>query len=297
MALSADVEEGLMKLSNQYSDGFTNDELFKAFPNLEKTKVTEIINHMLFHNRMKLKLTKEGTPLYLMLKNVLQTPAGLSPKEEIVYKIIAESGEKGIWKKKVRQNSNLTDDNEFKKILKSMETNKIIKIVKNQHRIFYMLYDTEPDESLAGGSFYNNQKFEQALVDMLTHQSIVYLQDREKEAIKQGGGIKSALSIRESSAASASDVLRYIRESKVVKVNLKLKDIQKVLDAIELDGTIEAVGLNLCSEPIYIHKRNLDGELLHSRNPCSVCSFVDTCAPGEAISPENCVYMTKWLEF
>lgn len=63
----------------------------------------------------------------LSKKNVVK---GADNEEKIVYKIIEEAGNKGIWIRDIRFKSNL-NMTQLNKVLKSLETKKIIKAVKS----------------------------------------------------------------------------------------------------------------------------------------------------------------------
>lgn len=58
------------------------------------------------------------------------TNKGADSEEKIVYKIIEEAGNKGIWIRDIRFKSNL-NMTQLNKVLKSLETKKIIKAVKS----------------------------------------------------------------------------------------------------------------------------------------------------------------------
>ncbi len=51
-------------------------------------------------------------------------------EEKIVYKIIEEAGNKGTWIRDIRINSNLVQT-QLNKVLKSLESKKLIKVVKS----------------------------------------------------------------------------------------------------------------------------------------------------------------------
>lgn len=55
---------------------------------------------------------------------------GADNEERVVYKIIEEAGNKGIWIRDIRFKSNL-NMTQLNKVLKSLETKKIIKAVKS----------------------------------------------------------------------------------------------------------------------------------------------------------------------
>lgn len=58
------------------------------------------------------------------------TIKGADNEERVVYKIIEEAGNKGIWIRDIRFKSNL-NMTQLNKVLKSLETKKFIKAVKS----------------------------------------------------------------------------------------------------------------------------------------------------------------------
>lgn len=55
---------------------------------------------------------------------------GVDNEEKLVFKIIEEAGNKGIWIRNIRFKSNL-NTTQLNKVLKSLETKKLIKAVKS----------------------------------------------------------------------------------------------------------------------------------------------------------------------
>lgn len=55
---------------------------------------------------------------------------GADTEEKLVYKIIEDAGNKGIWIRNIRRESNLNTTH-LNKVLKSLETKKFIKAVKS----------------------------------------------------------------------------------------------------------------------------------------------------------------------
>ena len=97
-----------------------------------------------------------------------------------MYQIIEDVGNKGIWTRDIRNEANLTKA-EINKILKTLESKKLIKNVKpvaQSKKKVYMLYDLVPDESLTGGAWYSDQEFESEFVDVLNMKCLQYLQQK-----------------------------------------------------------------------------------------------------------------------
>ena len=74
-------------------------------------------------------------------------------EEKIVFKIIENSGNVGVWIRDIRAKSNL-GQTQLNKVLKSLETKRLIKSVKSVNatkKKVYMLFNLQPDQSVTGG--------------------------------------------------------------------------------------------------------------------------------------------------
>ena len=93
---------------------------------------------------------------------------GFEKEERLVYQIIEDSGNTGIWIRDIRMKSNLPISTIHKSI-KALENKKLIKSVKSVRapkKPLYMLYDIQPNESVTGGAWYSDQEFETEFVDV-----------------------------------------------------------------------------------------------------------------------------------
>lgn len=102
-----------------------------------------------------------------------------------MYQIVEDSGNRGIWIRDIRIRSNLPNT-QISKILKTLESKKLIKSVKSvqaSKRRVYMLYDLTPDESLTGGAWYSDQDFESEFVDVLNQKCLHFLQQKVSFAV------------------------------------------------------------------------------------------------------------------
>ncbi|XP_009080151.1 PREDICTED: DNA-directed RNA polymerase III subunit RPC6, partial [Acanthisitta chloris] len=113
-----------------------------------------------------------------------------------------------------RSNLPLTEIN---KILKNLESKKLIKAVKSvaaSKKKVYMLYNLQPDRSVTGGAWYSDQDFESEFVEVLNQQCFKFLQSKAEAAreSKQNPMIQ-----RNSSFASSHEVWKYICELGISK--------------------------------------------------------------------------------
>ncbi len=105
---------------------------------------------------------------------------GFEKEERLVYQIIEDSSNKGIWVRDIRIKCNLLQT-QLMRILRSLESRKLIKSVKSvqaSKRKVYMLYELAPDESVTGGAWYSDQDFESEFVKVLNQQCHKFLKQK-----------------------------------------------------------------------------------------------------------------------
>ena len=128
----------------------------------------------------KIELCVQGSQPLFRLKDH-EKNKGSDAEEKVVYSIIEDAGNKGIWLRDVRFKSNL-NQKVLNKVIKSMESKKLIKSIKAVNALkkkVYMLYNLEPDRSVTGGFWYSNdQDFEVEFVDILNQQCYRYLKNK-----------------------------------------------------------------------------------------------------------------------
>lgn len=237
---------------------------------------------------------------------------GADSEEKVVFKIIEEAGNKGIWIRDIRFKSNL-NMTQLNKVLKSLETKKIIKAVKsvsvscssilccNKCKCFiilqaskkkvYMLYDLEPDSTVTGGAWYQDQDFESEFVDILSQQCHRFLVQKLEDAVTQGGG---PVLVRNRSYASANDVHKFISDLGISKVSLSVEDIESILYTVVLDNNAEQTA---AANGVFLYRavnRFLPTPGL-VKTTCGICPLANRCADTGLINPKACNYLTDWL--
>lgn len=141
---------------------------------------------------------------------------GADKEEKIVYSLIEEAGNKGIWIRDIRNKSNLMQK-QLNKIIKNMETKKLIKAVPSVaagKKKVYMLFNVEPDESVSGGAWYQDQDFDNEFVDVLNQQCYSFLIEKRNESHAKMG----PMSFRNDNYASSHEVCQRITDLKLSKV-------------------------------------------------------------------------------
>lgn len=197
-----------------------------------------------------LELFNQGEKLVYKFKNPGSSSKikGADNEEKIVYSIIEKAGNEGVWAKDLRNASGLVQTT-LSKILKKLVNEKIIKTVKcvnvskpsfvyflvimwvclnsikflhlflislqAPRKVVYMLYGLEPDSSVTGGAWYNDQDFESEFVDVLNQYCFHFLRQK-KELVKNCK--EGPIAAQNMASASSADVWKYISELGISKV-------------------------------------------------------------------------------
>uniref|UniRef100_A0A1B6DXE9 DNA-directed RNA polymerase III subunit RPC6 n=2 Tax=Clastoptera arizonana TaxID=38151 RepID=A0A1B6DXE9_9HEMI len=275
--------------------GVSDSDIQKEFPQINAAQRVIIINKLITEGFLDLFNEKGG--LVYKLKSTVKTEKlkNADNEERIVYSIIEEAGNKGIWIRDIRFKSNLMPTT-LGKILKQLENKKIIKAVKSvaaSKKKVYMLYNLEPDRSLTGGSWYCNQDFEVEFVDVLNQQCYRYLQQRKEKtvAVAAKNGPLAAQAI---AFASTNDVWKYITELGISKVILEKKEIKTILDTLLYDGKVERT-INVDGDYLYRAVESFLPPPGIIRMPCGICPVMRNCSDVGSVNPKKCVYLTEWL--
>lgn len=275
------------------SKGISDPDLRKELSGLSPEEIVGIINKLITQGYLDI-FESGGTLLYkLKDSSKAEKLKGADNEEKVVYGIIEEAGNKGIWIRDIRFKSNLMPT-QLNKILKLLEGKKMIKAVKSvaaSKKKVYMLYNLEPDRSLTGGAWYCDQDFEAEFVDVLNQQCYRFLVQRKENSSNSKYG---PLSIRNSAYASSKEAWKFITDLGISKVQLSDDDIRMILDTLVYDGKVERVA---SIDGGYLY-RAIDSLLPPPgvvRMPCGVCPVIRNCSNISSVNPKECTYLTDWL--
>lgn len=210
-----EIGELITRHAQENPEGLSNSDLSELLPNISVEDRVASINKLLQQGHLEI-LTKNNSLIYRIKRN--SAPKGADNEEKIVYSIIEEGGNKGIWIRDIRVKSNLLMT-QLNKILKNLESKKLIKAVKSvtaSKKKVYMLYNMEPDRTVTGGAWYQDQDFESEFVDVLNQQSLRFLQMRLENAKKLNEG---PLATKKMSCCSVKQVHTFISELGISKVS------------------------------------------------------------------------------
>ena len=300
------AETAILEQCKLHPEGIPDNDLATKISHIPVTDRAVAINRLL--SQRKLQIFKDGESL--VYKEVKQDEAvkfkGLSSEDLLVYQIIQQSGNTGIWTKELKQKSNLPQT-QIGKIFKSLEARKLIKAVKHvaqQNRKVYMLYELEPSREITGGAWYTEHEYDAEFIHVLREQCVKFILARGKVTLE--------------------DVCDFVKQTKLSHVELGQEEVLQIVNTLVYDGKVDAhEELELDKErdpddPAGEHGGDDDDDLDYMENvivvyrpaslpipkssaftavPCGVCPVFQECAPGGLVSPETCQYMQDWLSF
>ncbi|GAB1866150.1 DNA-directed RNA polymerase III subunit RPC6 [Camponotus japonicus] len=289
------IEQKIIALAQaRPNKGISDKDLAIEIPDLRPDQRAQIINKLLKQECFELYNNKQTGVLSYRLRDPTKIVKGADNEEKVVYKIIEEAGNKGIWTRDIRFKSNLMHT-QLKKILKSLETKKFIKVVKSvaaSKKKVYMLYNLEPDESITGGAWYQDQDFETEFVDVLNQQCYRFLEQKKEKTKNCNIG---PIAARNMTFASSKDVWKFISDLGISKVKLSVTNIEMILNTLVYDGKVERIlagdGSNLyrAIEPLVISPGLI-------RTPCGLCPVRKHCFDDGPVTPIKCQYIREWLD-
>ncbi|XP_052756421.1 probable DNA-directed RNA polymerase III subunit RPC6 [Galleria mellonella] len=288
------ITEKILNIAKKNPKGITDKDVAATIPELSSEQRVMMINKLL--QQGLIDLFKQGGSFIYRLKtqSSKQAVKGADNEEKVVFNLIEEAGNKGIWIRDIRVRSNLANT-QLNKVLKSLESKKLIKAVKcvnASKKKVYMLYNLEPDRSISGGAWYQDQDFESEFVDILNRQCLRFLQQRA-DNIKNNP--RGPIVGRTQSYATAAEVQKYITDLGISNVKLEVEDVITILNTIVYDGKAES-SVYPDGSKVY---RAID-PLLPAPGlvqvPCGVCPLIHKCCSTGLITPQDCIYMNEWLD-
>ncbi|XP_031620057.1 probable DNA-directed RNA polymerase III subunit RPC6 [Contarinia nasturtii] len=290
-----EIGELITKHAQENPEGLSNSDLSELLPNISVQDRVASINRLLQLGHLEI-LTKNNSLIYRYkdVSKKTNVPKGADNEEKIVYGIIEEADNKGIWIRDIRVKSNLIMT-QLNKILKNLESRKLIKAVKSVNaskKKVYMLYNMEPDRTVTGGAWYQDQDFESEFVDILNQQSLRFLQMRLENAKKLSDG---PLATKKMACCSVKQVHTFISELGISKVKLDEDDLETILKTVVYDGKAERIP-QAEGGSLY---RAIESPLSKPgliQTPCGICPIVKICATRGDVTPISCQYLTDWLE-
>ncbi|KAL9676273.1 hypothetical protein QQ045_004486 [Rhodiola kirilowii] len=215
----------------------------------------------------------------------------LDGQVKTIYELIKSRGEKGIWIKDIRLATNIQQDTVVKKCLMMLIGRKQVKEVadfQNKGKKTYMAVEFKPSNELTGGYFYEKGKLDKDRIEDLNRLCM--------EAVSKMGGV-----------GRKEDITNEVNRRGGQEYEIPSAEIEKLVDNLWLSDELIRTKSTGEGEFIIIPKGDVCYKLPRKNMvpntsafasiPCGVCPHMSICTPDGLVSPSNCVYFDKWLEF
>lgn len=233
----------------------SNSQLKAKFPGEQYIHLVPIINALTKEARLIMSKTGDELIYKLVNEETASKFVGLDVQARLVYQVMEEAGSTGIWTKDLRIKTKLTR-NDLVKILKNLESRKLIKQVQGKSKKkCYMLYDLKPSDEVTGGPWYTENEFD--------HEFISELRMFIMHCVRRLNGGKGV---------TMKEISEKMKIANVSRVQLKTKEIQQLIQTLAFDYMIEQSGVNQSGEAEFIAAKTLTV-------PCKFKWWDDTLCP------------------
>eukprot|EP00250_Pteridium_aquilinum_P028806 c3786_g1_i1 orf=667-1548(-) len=277
----------ILDLLQASPDGLSQEGLNEKLGSIDNAGAQAL--NMLLSKRQVQIFQQGSTHIYkLQPKEEAGKFKGLTPDDMLVFQVIQQSANMGIWTKDMKRSTNLQQP-QVAKAIKNLEARNLIKAVKSiasKGKKVYMLAELKPSKELTGGAWYTDQVFDSEFINVMKQQCVQFV-------LKQG-------------LASVENIADAVRKSGITKEELRVKDFKQLMDMLVLDGEVEetvstGAGPFAAFPPDTVLYRSSQSRLSETSAftsiPCGVCPVLHECTDDGLISPKTCVYYQKWLKF
>ncbi|CAH9102520.1 unnamed protein product [Cuscuta europaea] len=224
-------------------------------------------------------------------------PEGASPSqplvdaESVVLNLIKSKKTLGMWLADVKKESKLPPTVVDKSLASLVKQNLIkpVKNIQNKSRKTFIAAEFEPSAELTGGVWYTDGNLDKGLISELK------------------GTCEKV--IKRLQVTTAEGVFDFLKQRKALNMGTSAQ-IGEILRSLVLDNAIIEVKSTGMGEYHSIPvgavcyrtasgAAGMDSKIVSAMTliPCGVCPRINDCTPDGIISPSNCVYFSKWLDF
>jgi len=287
------LEEQILEFCKKNPEGVNNELLLSAI-DATNEDIIEKLGYLIEVNRIfMIEVDGEQLFMYRSEKDASKF-LNLNPEDVQVYALIIESGSNGISTNVIKSKLKL-NTNHLNKVLKKLEKKNMIKSLKMlnlKHKKIWIGFDIEPSQQITGGIWCTNQEFDKNLVDVIKEKCLEY--------------------ISRTKIVSRKDFMIYVGSTKILNVDLKEEDIQKIINLLIFDDKIEIIFPNISyrinnkmsillkyNDPIlgtlkYKIASNYQPKSVMNIVPCTYCPVFKECQIGNVINPKDCPWMQEF---
>lgn len=290
------LAERLYVFVSERAEGVTQESLKAS--GWDQQQTLSAANVLLSHGRLTITQVSNGQLLYQAVEAEQAAKLrGLSREHMAVHQAVEKAGSRGIRAKTLRDQTGLMLHlaGRICKDLCARQLIKEVKTIQGKGMKVFMLFDTEPDKDLSGGTWYSDGEFNQSWVESLRRFCIEFLESN-------AGRVVSLL-----------DLLSYVQQQPGPSVPTQ-DDVQHIMRTLELDEEVYALPATNGIMVYALRSRGGMGGVFDVFSgrlpsfatglpkatdslvvPCAICPLTGECHVGGRVSPQTCGYMTEWL--
>ena len=164
---------------------FTQDELLKLCDTkqlsyIENSRTLLPIIQQLANSALFISLKIKGKQCWaLRPRDAAKNVKRLSQDERIVYEVVEEAHNDGVWIRNIRNRTGIKDQKGLDKILRRLEQQHLVKQVKNiksHAQKTFMLYHLAPSDEVTGGSFHDGGDLDETFVNAMSETIIFHVE-------------------------------------------------------------------------------------------------------------------------
>lgn len=149
----------------------------KIIPDSDINVLARVIN-ALINDRLFIPVNYEGSSAW-QLRSVIEAKkyGGLNKEQALVYGIIDDSGQEGIWLRNLKSKSG-SNETVLKQIIKHLETKRLItdtKSVQFPTRKMYIKASLQPSDSMSGGVWYHEGSLDTSFIEGISQALYSYI--------------------------------------------------------------------------------------------------------------------------
>lgn len=271
----------ILRVCSAQPKGISQDALESVVSNAPKEVIVEALNVLLSRGKLVPCPGVDGKLVYRVQSDEVASKFyGLGIEDRLVYQEVERAGSSGTSTKDLCMRTNLQHP-QLTKVLKNLETRKLVKPVKSHtatNKKMYILFELEASREITGGTFYSGQDFDHELIVQLQKVALAYI-------TKEDG-------------TSAEKLHGFIADSGLVRGKaLEIGDVTSVLDTLVYDGRVEKTRDTL-SRGTFIYRvaAAISSIDLLVRHFTSVPSGCECLACSSDLPNQLCPTMTEWLD-
>lgn len=258
------------------TQGFSIQEIVDGLPegmNASKTDILKNLRDIVFKGMVRQISDDSGRTLYIYIPDEDQSKfVQLNEDSARIYNIVESTGNKGIWRKRLRTLSKM-EEKPMSNALSDLVNRKLIKEVSNlEGKKVYMLFNLQPSSDITGGVWYQSGSFNTALVDSLIGNAVNFVREKPKGVQYQA-------------------VVSFIRSSRIGNVSLSDAEAHQIVEACINSGAVTLAGGMLIAVQVQPPTCPV------SRIPCRSCPVAHMCSPEGDINPVECPYLGRMTDF